>query len=531
MKNTTCIITLLTLIYSIADAAEIPYLPLRGKTFFLTRSQSVKADRDVQNWHPNFPVTCEGKNNWWSLNITPEYAQSFRPDDIAEMLFGTPFLDITGSKVPDRRPNDILADFFGLGQTFISRVQLKPKLQNAMADFSFHIGRGRFYFHAHAPVVWAKSRIDLLECISDNGLDSPFDPLYMAPDALTPVVSSFCQAISCGAVYGEITEPLRFTKIGCPPAITKLSEIQVAVGYIFLERPNGWVSLNVRGSIPTGSRPTGEYLFEPIVGNGHHGELGMGLYSQGLLWEKDDDKQITIFVEMNLTHLFSDRQCRTFDLLNNCDACCLQAPPLNGFGSRYILTKEFDETGNYTEHTVPLANRTTLNADISIDIQMDLAIMFSFSFGNWAINLGYDAWLRSAERINLLCDIPCNRLGLKGIQNVSLLMGGPSNATQNKATLHGDPFALQAAVADPDPPVFINPCDININSGSSTFMFTNKIFSSMLYTFHRYEPCTYQPFVGAGFEVEFEGRRPKNLQPNKLALSQWGVWLKTGIGY
>jgi hypothetical protein len=37
--------------------------------------------------------------------------------------------------------------------------------------------------------------------------------------------------------------------------------------------------------------------------------------------------------------------------------------------------------------------------------------------------------------------------------------------------------------------------------------------------------------LGIGIEVGFEGQRPKDLQPNKLAMSQWGVWLKTGIGY
>ena len=49
-------------------------------------------------------------------------------------------------------------------------------------------------------------------------------------------------------------------------------------------------------------------------------------------------------------------------------------------------------------------------------------------------------------------------------------------------------------------------------------------------TWHRLVPCALQPFLGVGIEVEFEGR-PKDLQPNKNGVSQWGVWLKTGVGY
>jgi hypothetical protein len=218
-------------------------------------------------------------------------------------------------------------------------------------------------------------------------------------------------------------------------------------------------------------------------------------------------------------------------LLDVCDTCCDAAPVENGFGSRYILTKEFDESGAYTQQTVPLINRTTLPANVSIDFEMDIAVMFAFEWYNWSVNLGYDGWLRTRERISLDGCFPCDTYGLKGIQNVTLQMGGPSDATQSKATLHGDPFAAQALVVDANPPVFVSQAQIDTQSAASGRMFTNKIFTHVQHSWHRTDPCALQPFIGLGFEVEFEGRRPKYLQPNKLAMSQWGVWLKTGIGY
>ncbi len=511
--------------------ADVMDFPLHGKTFMLTRSQSVNAARDLAGWHWNFPEICSGKKSWYSFTVTPEYIHSFRPDDIAEYFFGNPCLQISGSKVTDRGQNDILADYFGLGQTYSSTVKLIPSLRNALADFRFHAGYGRWYFHAHAPIVWAKNEILIEECIDNPGTSMPFEALYMAPEAVQPVVSSFCQAVSQGAVYGEITEPLCFGKIGCPDATTKLSEIQAAIGWIFLERPNGWMSVNIRGSIPTGTRPNSQYLFEPIVGNGHHGELGVGFYGQGLLWEKDCDKFISVWLEANITHMFADKQCRSFDLLQNCNDCCCVITPEDGFGSRYVLAKEFDNNGNYTQNTVPLINHTTLLADISVDVQLDIAIMFAFEFKGWTFDIGYDAWARSRERIKLLECLPEDTLGLKGIQNVALAMGGPSDITQSMATLHGDEFTQQMIVADANSPIFTNTPQVDLNSGASSRMLTHKFFGNINYAWNRFDACAWQPFLGIGIEVEFEGQRPKDLQPNKLAVSQWGVWLKTGVGY
>ncbi len=244
---------LLIRILSLPLYADVEDFPLHGKTFFLPRSQSVNAARDLAGWHPNLPRICPDKNWWSSFTVTPEYIQSFRPEDIAEYFFGTPCLTISGSKVANRGVNDILADYFGLGQTFSSTVKLEPRLQNALADFRFHLGYKCWYLHVHAPVVWAKTEIEICENVIDDGLGSPFDALYMAPDAVQPVVGSFCQAVKGSVIYGEVTEGLCFGKIGCPDATTKLSEIQVALGWHFYERPNGYMSINLRGSIPTGT--------------------------------------------------------------------------------------------------------------------------------------------------------------------------------------------------------------------------------------------------------------------------------------
>ena len=60
--------------------------------------------------------------------------------------------------------------------------------------------------------------------------------------------------------------------------------------------------------------------------------------------------------------LFNSRQRRSFDLINPSDPENLY---FKGFGTRYILAKEFDMFGNYTGTTVPTIDITTLECDVS----------------------------------------------------------------------------------------------------------------------------------------------------------------------
>lgn len=123
---------------------------------------------------------------------------------------------------------------------------------------------------------------------------------------------------------------------------------------------------------------------------------------------------------------------------------------------------------------------------------------------------------------------------MKGIQNCYTQLLTPSNATESCATIYGTNFFNQACVVDADSPVFITSQALNIHSAATNRPFTHKIFGNLQYSGERCSNWfgTIDPFIGAGGEVEFEGLRPLNrLEPNKISVSQWGIWLKGGISY
>ena len=499
--------------------------PLHGKTFLAPRSDSVNAARELVLWHRYINQYCQ--DFYGAFSVAPEYKHSFRPNRLAEYYWAVDSLVIAGSQVPNRTPQeDILGDYFGLSPSFESTVHMNPEIRTGLIDFDVYLGYQDFYFRAHIPYVWTKWTYHLNEMITQGTPNTIYPAGYMAVGPVTPPATSFTQAINGGLSWGDV-RALEFGRIDKPKGISGFAEAQVALGWNFINTPLTHAGLNIRGSIPAGTRSKAIYLFEPIIGNGHHAELGLGFTSHAMLWEKDGNQDISIFCDINLTHLFASRQRRSFDLINPIDPENLE---YQGFATRYILAKQFIG-GTYTGLTLPVIDITTLECDVSMAIQMDAVIMASYECIGYTVDLGYNAWFRSREMISNREAIPNNMYALKGIQDVA----GPgiygAIATQSTATIYGNNFADQALVADPHPPVYFNDSMIDERSAQATRGFTHKLFGNFGYT---WDECMHwvSPFFGIGGEVEFEGLNPRHeIKANKNSISQWGVWLKGGFGF
>lgn len=503
--------------------------PLHGKTFLAPRSQSVNAARELVLWHRYINQFCQ--NFYGAFSLTPEYGHSFRPERLAEYFWGVDNLIISGSQVANRdNQTQILADYFGLSPLFQSTVRMKPEIRTALVDFDLYLGWQDYYFRIHAPYVWTRWHYELFESVAPQILpQGSYPALYMAPTSIPAPANSFKQAIAGNLTWGDVKQSLLFGRIDGAQRKSGFAEAQLALGWNFINNSIAHAGLNIRGSIPAGTRSKAVYLFEPIIGNGHHPELGLGFTGHLILWEKDGEQTVGIYSDINLTHLFNSRQRRSFDLINPSDPNNIE---FKGFGTRYILAKQFDVFGNYTGVTVPTINVTTLECDVSMAIQIDAVIMASYEYKGYTVDLGYDVWFRSREMISNREKIPSfPHYALKGIQNVAINLTTPSNATQSTATIFGNNLADQALVADPNPPVFFNDNMIDESSAEATRGFTHKVFGDFGYSWQNCT-CYVEPFLGIGGEVEFEGLNPRHeIKANKNSISQWGVWIKGGFGF
>ena len=488
---------------------------LAGPSFYAARSQSVNAARGLVGF-------CQFLNRAHCgfegmLLATPFYEQSFRTPRIAEYFFNTNEIRITGSRVPNRNCNDLLADYFGLSPSFESSVAMNPSIKSALVDFDLYLSYNPWYIRIHAPACWSRWHYQLDECIANDGASTPFPEHYMAQTAVREPATSFTQAICGHLLWGDVQNGLTNSVICGPHSVAGLADLRMFLGWHILRNERYYLGINIIGAAPTGSHINGTFFFEPIVGNGQHWEIGVGLDGRVLAWEAEGAHTLSLYGTIHATHLCRGMQRRSFDFCRN------------GFASRYLLLKQFDNNGQYAGNLVPASSVTTLPCHVWTVGQFDIVAMLGYLASGLEVDFGYNAWIRTREHVTISGTMPDNRYGIKGIQNVVDALGNPNNLTQSRATIHGNELTpeQQAKTADPASPVYIRTDDLDRRSAAATSAFTHKFFPHIGYAWTKY--CRINPYLGLGGEVEFEGIAPEhNRQANHNTVAQWGIWLKGG---
>lgn len=552
----------------LATGLCLPSVASPVHTFFSIRSQSVRASRDLLGWQDYINCYKPDQDCYAAFAATVEYDQSIRAHNLANYFFGCNQLTFSGSQVANRGACDLLADYFGLSTQFQSRVTSAPSIKNALVDASFYWAFDpwcqRSYLRIHAPLVYTRWDMNLCETIVSSG-SSGYPSGYMANSAVpaADLEPSVLQAWCCPKQVGDI-QPLTFGRICEKKQKVGLSEIQVAAGYNLVLTEDAHFGWNVRCSIPTGNRSRGLYLFEPIIGNGGRWELGCGLTGHGTLWVDECERHsVRVYSDINMTHLFANRQRRSFDFV--------QAGKL----SRYMLLEEMGppvvyglglNIGNpvvevpaavqYHGALIPAVNKTTLDATIGIALQIDFVLKLAYRHNCFGLDVGYNAWVRTPERLSCRQKFPDQMFAFKGDAQVygfdvlNPVMYVALNATQSQATIHagqgqgnsnfannnadnaavavfsGTPLVTSdgtTAVKGSQPAVLLGDKDIDNFSGLAPKAVSNMFFVHGFYDFKN-RSTSLTPFIGAGANIEIGS----NCWGAATALSQWGVWLKLG---
>lgn len=497
-----------------------PYI--KGHSILSIRSQSTNGARKAVATHPQM----RKHNKQWMhgfLTISPSYSHSIRGGRIADAIFGSETFAIVGSQIPNRQPTDILADYFGLSQQFMSNIVFRPTIQTAQCVLDWYgcfdkIAKG-LYARIYAPFVWTQWDLNIVEDIKQTGITTPFVAGYMDFGTVNPAAASFRDVLNGTVTFGQMQEPLAFGIIDGAHHHYGFSDVQLSLGYDFWRSWRGHVALNAFVGIPTGTRPRAHILFEPQIGNGKHWEFGLGMWGYALLWEKDKEYELGFYGDISTSYLACTKQRRSFDIKTDRNL------------SRYMLAKEFDINKQYTGKLVPLINRTTLDCHVRINFQLDIVAMLTFTSKHIVCDIGYNGWIRTKERISLDDCFSDTQLGLKGIQNVALLPLSLSNATQSNATIYGNQFLTsndQIAVMDNPSPVLLSQENLDLKSAASPRLMTHKAFLNVAYVWDHF---TYvNPLLSFGGEIEFEGEnRNETVQEFRHTLSLWSLWIKSGI--
>lgn len=389
------------------------------------------------------------ENCYGTLDLTFGYMQTFHNNNITRLLFGRdslpnscncPFITISGSRSPNRTSIDWLADYFGLPTDFKSQIFFRPRISNFILDFNIYLGLDYcmpgVYLEIHAPLVHTKWGLHFRENIIDPG-NEDYDAGYFSTttNLENTLVQNFSSFISHCATprlnqglidagtpaavleqFGVVFQPLRFSRFNNNATATRFSDIYFILGWNMVEGYDYFCGLNVRVTAPAGTKTKGVFLFEPIIGNGHHWELGGGLTARcNLCSSQQEDFQLNFYVDGFVSHLFNTKQVRSFDLINNGPnsrymlAEKLQSPSVNLFANPLPnnAAGSTAPVAQFNNIFTPVANLTTACVDVSIKLQGEATAFFNVHCHQVDFDFGYRFWGRSCETIRIP-DQSCN---------------------------------------------------------------------------------------------------------------------------
>ena len=535
---------------------------------FIPRSVGANTARELAGWE-EFIYQYDAGGYYLTTGHVLGYGCSFRPARIAHMLFGSDVLHIEGSQVPNRSRCALLADNFGLSTTFSGSVTFEPIIENIIFDNQFFIGLDPLlcglYARIHAPLVHTRWNLHMRECTTSSARSTnrAFPACYMSEESAHPT-PTIADALSGRFLFGDMQTPWQYGRFSSGAQTkTALADIDLILGYIPWQ--SDFFHFGFYGQVvcPTGNKPHAHFIFEPIVGNAKHWELGFGLTGHYVLWERDVDHSLAFYAEGNITHLFKNRQMRSFDFCGN------------GVLSRYMLLKEMVQQGNtfqYTGNLINGINFATRPVDVSIAIKGDVSAKLSYRSPCIIADLGLNFYGKMREHLSFVECTSDKLYAIKGTEGVCALdyategttppvMIGPLvekislNASQSRATIrvpgptdHPQEI-IGAAPTDivvtalskqtgsieapgviramsSNPPVLVSVNDLHKETGTMPAEATYKVFGYLGYNFYACDWC-YSPYVGIGGEVEFDARACSE----RTALNQWSVWAKGGFEF
>jgi len=509
------------------------------------------------------------------ITVGYRYNQAFDNNRIADCLFGTNVLRFRGSKTPVHNTNDLLADNFGLAPNFFGTFILKPTIKNHIVDVTglwrlgdYHPCLASAYFQINLSAVNSTWRLNACETHETASTEtfSRFPSCYMSPQEVS-AAGDIHTALSGDFLFGDMQTQWRFGRFilndnARENTDTKLANIDFFFGYDFLCCDYYHLSAALKLGLPTGTRPDGREVFSPIIGNGHHFELGAQIDAHYDLW-CCGDQSFVIYLNGCVSHLFKDTQWRTFDFKRS-------RRGESGVLSRYVLLKEFNENNEYTGHLINAVNYTTRSIKSSFGVQGDASLRLLYYTCGWAFGVGYNIYGRSKESITGPCTTcrefdNTRRYGIKGVTGVCaeasqdgvlLDIKRPLVATQStvRAFNRRDIFDLvdnPVKLEDPEtgteflawdspasgPNVVIaedslingEPAPVLVSEKTIRFVgipaqITHKVFGHVDY---QWSECQSQPFVGLGGEAEFG----HNGKCHVCTPNAWSVWVRGGFAY
>jgi len=364
-------------------------------------------------------------------------------------------------------------------------------------DFLANTDRtGFFWGSISLPVEHVRNDMELCEKITDTGGGAN-------PDDDVHVVANMTQAFA--------QEEWQFGKIMCAQSLTGVADIQAKLGYEWLHKlchVEGYIG----ATIPTGNKPCGRYVFEPVVGNGRHAGVIWGSACGFELWQ-NNGTSLHIEWAINNQYLFSNTQNRSFDL---------KGKPWSRYMEVYANEEEAQAAHDQTNLQLR-ANQSSAGINIftkpmkvtpGYSYNMNAAFVVNSDRG-FSGELGYNVYARNQECVSLDC-------GWQEGPALKAQLGDGTTQPLRDITPNIDinEELTPVPLADYEDSI-IKLEDLNLDSAAHPAYISHTVYAT---TGYRWDKRVYPTFAALGASYEFS-------TVSNAVLDRWTLWGKAGVSF
>jgi hypothetical protein len=397
--------------------------------------------------------------------------------------------------------------------SFSSTIQFNPRQSVGGVGFEWrqYLGcvaecAGNWWFDISFPVVHVSNRVTLTE-LGTLAVGA------LSPGAAPNMTTAFQGTTNFASIGGRGNMMFGLIPSGTQKLKkTKVADVEIKIGYDALCSDCCFVNGYVGALVPTGNRPKGVFIFEPIVGHNRHTGFIFGSYLSYDVWS-DCDRSLTWDVSFDSRYLFSGKETRSFDLkyrpwsryllvyANAADAAAgVPSPGINQFTQEFKVTPRFYTT-------------------------MNTALCYSSMCGFQA-EVGWNFWARQAEKLKLRNPFPSN-VSIAALTNTNGFVAPPT--TNILSNIGNNNFCGDCVVGGIDEctaqlPISaattLTAADIDYASAANPATQSNIIYGTIGYN---WDWCNMPMFVGFGGSYEFTSIN--------TAINRWNIWGKFGVSF
>lgn len=487
--------SLLVLLASLmAVSATVQATTYTDKTYMNTRPVLNDLATEVSTWHAS--KALHGENMFGgSVQVAGFYVQSQDRVD-AGKYFGTTnsynsnavqdFISVgmspTGIATGDEaltalNSTDIAKGEVGLKAT----IKLSPRRTVGGARLDYHQKLNNLveglWFKVDMPVVSVEHRLDMANTGTNvTGTGANAATGKTALDVLSGNYSTSTAAFQQSA--------LAKAKLIKSRSAAGVADINLQLGYDILREEKYHLGLNAGLTIPTGNKPSGEFLFEPVYGTRHFA-LGAG-FDGCVRIHQDGDFSARIMAVGDYRYQFKAEEIRTAGISKS----ATDKSRALEFGHYYVLGT------NTVSGLQNAANVLTQAMNVTPGSQFEGLLGLGVNWGNVVLDLGYNLYYRTDEEVSLKTAWTDGKYGFVD---------------------HTDSAAAWAIA---DTTRGINAADIYLPACTTPSLVSHKVYGGVGYIFKDMETPVH---LGLGGFYEFKG--------DNAALSNWAISGKLGVAF